>query len=60
MELMKEYYESYKEEARIEFGEKARIMTFEEFCDFYEVDETTEVERIFEIFAFQHLTRFKL
>ena len=52
MEWMKEYYESYKEEARAEFGEKAKIMTFKEFCDFYEVDETTEIERIFEIFAF--------
>lgn len=52
MEYMKEYYESYKEEARYEFGDKARIMTFEEFCEFYEVDETTSEEEIFEIFAF--------
>lgn len=52
MELVMDYYESYKAEAKYEFGDKVKVMTFEEFCKFYEVDETISEERILEIFAF--------
>ena len=52
VEAMQAYYESYKEEFRYECGDNAVPMSFERYCDFYEITEKTPIETIYEIFAF--------
>lgn len=48
--MLYEMYDSYAEDARVEFGDTAKVMTFKEWCDWYCVDEDTPEEILSDIF----------
>lgn len=47
-----EHYDNYLEEHEREIGSLKGSMSFEEFCEFYEVNENTSEEELRDVFWF--------